>query len=363
MSTDYARIVHESAFPPEQPIDPTRRYRCRHVFTDGHRCGSPALRGQELCYYHGRTRTLGASAGRSHTFQMSRIDDRNDIQIALFDVLTRVAAGDIEYKRGSVLLYGLQIASSNLARRDQQNAQHPLVEEITRDYDLGDLAPREEFRDPPPQAVLPPDAPSADKAAHRTPARPPRRNYTEEEKSFLKRTTTIMSYAPADRPRMESITDDDIIGAINANRRVLRLGPVEQEPNWNPATLSARAPATPPQAVPTTPPQAVPATAPHEKQVVILSEAKNPRISPEAPANSAHETAAAPPLGNPSLQAWASPSATKTGASAPGVAVDSFSEHPPHMSSTTPDTPPVAPHGRNPMPPGTAPSPPHTIAA
>ncbi len=27
-------------------------YQCRHLFTDGHQCGSPALRGEELCYFH-----------------------------------------------------------------------------------------------------------------------------------------------------------------------------------------------------------------------------------------------------------------------------------------------------------------------
>ena len=31
--------------------DNPKRYQCRHIFTDGHRCGSPCLRGEELCYY------------------------------------------------------------------------------------------------------------------------------------------------------------------------------------------------------------------------------------------------------------------------------------------------------------------------
>jgi hypothetical protein len=30
---------------------------CHHVRFDGHRCGSPALRGKVFCYYHARTRT------------------------------------------------------------------------------------------------------------------------------------------------------------------------------------------------------------------------------------------------------------------------------------------------------------------
>src|SRR5579859_6323710 len=132
---------------PEEPaLDPTRRYRCRHVFTDGHRCGSPSLRGQDLCYYHERSRREAPCAGRTGNFVMPRIDDRNDIQLALFDVLSRLSTGDIDSKRGSVLLYGLQIASSNLNRRDQPIAdQSDQVDQIVPDYYLGDLAPIEEM--------------------------------------------------------------------------------------------------------------------------------------------------------------------------------------------------------------------------
>jgi hypothetical protein len=142
----------ETASAQTATIDPTRRYLCRHVFTDGHRCGSPSLRGQDLCYYHTRTRREGACAGRTGTFTLARIDDRPAVQIALYDVLSRLAGGDIDYKRGSILLYGLQIASSNLGRNPQPVAnQPPQVEEITSDYHLGDLAPITEIPEPVPE--------------------------------------------------------------------------------------------------------------------------------------------------------------------------------------------------------------------
>jgi hypothetical protein len=128
---------------PSQPeTDPKRRYLCRHIFTEGHRCGSPALRGQSLCYYHGRSRREAAMSGHSRIFPMPRIDDRATIQLALYEVLSRLASGDIEYKRGSIILYGLQIASANLPRHAQLKAEpQPQVEEITYDNELGDLAP------------------------------------------------------------------------------------------------------------------------------------------------------------------------------------------------------------------------------
>jgi hypothetical protein len=135
--------------------DPKRRYLCRHVFTEGHRCGSPALRGQSLCYNHGRSRREAPISGRSGTFPMPRIDDRASIQLALYEVLSRLSGGDIDYKRGGILLYGLQIASSNLPRHAQLNAeQQPQVEEVTADYNLGDLAPIVEIPNPEPAPNL-----------------------------------------------------------------------------------------------------------------------------------------------------------------------------------------------------------------
>ena len=167
-ATTTAPIANTAANP---AIDPKRRYRCRHVFTDGHRCGSPSLRGQDLCYYHVRSRRDAPCATRGGTFVMSRIEDRPSVQLAIFDVLSRVAAGDIEYRRGSVLLYGLQIASCNLARQEKLLAsQLPKVEEVTSDYDLGDLAPIVEIQD---EASATPDtAPTNQPAAASEIAKP-----------------------------------------------------------------------------------------------------------------------------------------------------------------------------------------------
>ena len=135
--------------PAETATDPKRRYLCRHVFTEGHRCGSPALRGKDLCYNHSRSRREAPISGRSGTFPMPRIDDRAAIQLALFEVLSRLSGGDIDYKRGGILLYGLQIASSNLPRHATQAAeQQPQVDEVTHDIHLGDLAPIAEFPTP-----------------------------------------------------------------------------------------------------------------------------------------------------------------------------------------------------------------------
>ena len=123
-------------------LDSQRRYLCRHVHAKGHRCGSPALRGKHFCYYHDRTRQEVPSS-RIGTFAMPRVDDRAAIQIALFEVLARLASGDIDYKRGTSILYGLQIASANLSQDKLSTAidAPPVVEDILFDPRFGDLAP------------------------------------------------------------------------------------------------------------------------------------------------------------------------------------------------------------------------------
>ncbi len=125
---------------PDQP-----RMQCRHVFTDGHRCASPCLRHEPFCYYHHTTRrpveNLPARRRRTATFVLPELEDRASIQLALFELLQRIASNDIDPKRAGHLLFGLQIATSLLPKVDPKKTQPATVDEITHDEELGDLAP------------------------------------------------------------------------------------------------------------------------------------------------------------------------------------------------------------------------------
>jgi hypothetical protein len=151
--------------------DPRRRNLCRHIHTAGNRCGSPALRGENFCYYHHCARPPMAITGRAGIFTMPRIDDPAAVQIALFEVLSRLSSGDIDYKRGAILLQGLGIASINLRRAvpAQPAAEAPpLVEEIVTDFHLGTLAPIAEIPQPSQDEPVAPEvgAGAPDQAAH-----------------------------------------------------------------------------------------------------------------------------------------------------------------------------------------------------
>jgi hypothetical protein len=130
----------------------TKRYQCRHIFTDGRRCGSPCLKREEFCYYHHTTRrpvqSLRTRRARQAEFDLEIPEDRGAIQISIGEVLRRIARNEIDPKRAGLLLYGLQIASLNLARAAEPARDTTPVEEITADPELGTLAPQAEIHQP-----------------------------------------------------------------------------------------------------------------------------------------------------------------------------------------------------------------------
>ncbi len=129
-----------------QPARRARRFQCRHIFTDGRRCGSPCLRNEEFCFYHHTTRGAVEQAqegrDRFNTFQLPRLEDHASVLVAIEEVLQRLAACAIDTRRAGLLLYGLQTASIALSRTaSPQRAPEP-VEEIIHHPRLGTLAPR-----------------------------------------------------------------------------------------------------------------------------------------------------------------------------------------------------------------------------
>jgi len=144
MSTSYASV---------QPDDQTS-FQCRHIFTNGQRCGSVSLRKQNFCYYHHNSRQpvpireLEARKARQGTFELFHPEDRSAIQHAIGQVLQRIASNDLDPRRAGLLLYGLQIASLNLMKNKQESPATITVEDIELDPELGPLAPIAEFNPP-----------------------------------------------------------------------------------------------------------------------------------------------------------------------------------------------------------------------
>ncbi len=85
---------------------------CTYAFVTGKQCGSPALRGEDHCYYHLRYKE--PQGLRSNTVPL--LDDPDSIQLVVRDIMTGILGGTIEPRQASLLLYATQIASNNLSR-------------------------------------------------------------------------------------------------------------------------------------------------------------------------------------------------------------------------------------------------------
>ena len=91
---------------------------CSHRKPDGVLCGSPALRGQKLCYFHQRDHQrslqLARIRRRAETLHLPPLETLQQIQVALVEVIDALAANRIDPERASALLFALQQISPNL---------------------------------------------------------------------------------------------------------------------------------------------------------------------------------------------------------------------------------------------------------
>ena len=135
-----------------------RRFQCRHIFTDGHRCGSPCLRGEDFCYYHHETRAAHRFRNQFNPmphdpyneppnqtgFFLPNPEDHSSIQHALGRIMNRLASNALDPRRAGLLLYALQIASGNLNSAPEFDPEDT-VDEVTLDPLQGPLAPQNEL--------------------------------------------------------------------------------------------------------------------------------------------------------------------------------------------------------------------------
>src|SRR5271154_990666 len=134
---------------------------CRHIFTSGKKCQSPALHDQNFCYFHGNTRKRPARKDEAYepyiapqdtAHHLTPLEDADAIQLAISDVVLALAANRIDPRRARILLYGLQVASQNHRNRIAQAAKEEIpaqtVRETHEDEDGTLIGPAQQSPDP-----------------------------------------------------------------------------------------------------------------------------------------------------------------------------------------------------------------------
>jgi hypothetical protein len=136
------------------PIQPIVRHQCRHIFAAGRRCASPSLRGEDLCYFHQQSRaTPEALKNHPESFTLPQIEDQASIQLALNQVIARIADMTLNNRRAGLLLYALQIAGQNLPKPKKDAIEPEPIEETTLASDGSHLAPIAAYEAPGPKPL------------------------------------------------------------------------------------------------------------------------------------------------------------------------------------------------------------------
>ncbi len=99
--------------------------RCEKVREDGTVCGSPQMKGYRYCYTHERMLQT-----QSQKLQLPALEDANAVQMAIMRVQKALIDDEITEKKAGLLLYSLQMASSNLKHTTFTDSKKEVVREM-----------------------------------------------------------------------------------------------------------------------------------------------------------------------------------------------------------------------------------------
>ena len=105
---------------------------CTHIKVTGVRCGSPALKGEEFCYFHQNAHRTVRRPKQSRLHPIALIEDEESIQYALMEVINALMRNTIDLKRATLILRALHIAVKNATRVKYSIHTKDMVTEIPK---------------------------------------------------------------------------------------------------------------------------------------------------------------------------------------------------------------------------------------
>jgi hypothetical protein len=144
---------------------------CRHIKTNGRRCKSPSLGLSAFCYFHSRLHrrhknlmenapvllenqpnSTSAASGTPQFLPESApleldlppLEDVEAIQVSISLLIAALARNRIDSKRAAVLLYGLQLASTNARSITIEPSASSVIRTLLRTKSGLDLAVKDE---------------------------------------------------------------------------------------------------------------------------------------------------------------------------------------------------------------------------
>jgi hypothetical protein len=109
LRTHYSKILAK--------VNPTMSTQsCTHIKVSGVRCDSPAMRGEQFCYFHQNAHRGVRRPPQSRLHPIALIEDEESIQYALMEVINALMRNTIDYKRANLIIRALHIAAKNASR-------------------------------------------------------------------------------------------------------------------------------------------------------------------------------------------------------------------------------------------------------
>ncbi|HTS35364.1 MAG TPA: hypothetical protein VMH04_06815 [Candidatus Solibacter sp.] len=138
---------------------------CTHIKVTGVRCGSPALRGEQFCYFHQRMVRGVRTPPKARLHPIALIEDEESIQSALMEVINALMRNTIDLKRATLILRALHIAVKNAQRARFNYSRTEAVTEIPEYIQPAEANPKTEFDVPATAAPVPTDEEKASREA------------------------------------------------------------------------------------------------------------------------------------------------------------------------------------------------------
>ena len=103
---------------------------CTHIKVTGIRCGSPALRGEQFCYFHQRMVRGVRTPPQSRLHPVALIEDGESLQASLMEIINALARNTIDLHRAELILRALHIAVKNVRRAHFGFSADNMIKEV-----------------------------------------------------------------------------------------------------------------------------------------------------------------------------------------------------------------------------------------
>jgi hypothetical protein len=113
----------------DMPLRPSVKV-CTHIKVTGVRCGSPALHGEQFCYFHQRMMRGVQVPPNARVHPVALIENEEAIQASLMEILNALARNTIDLRRAELMLRALHIAVKNARRVRFEFQQENMVREV-----------------------------------------------------------------------------------------------------------------------------------------------------------------------------------------------------------------------------------------